>query len=282
MSQHKLSAIVNSAAAGVVFKLSDTPPAEGTEVGKLRSIQIDDDIWGIEASGSSSGGSGGSTVIANPELEGTESKLRGISIDSVRYSVMASEMSFSDVPVSNESTYQLANIQIGNDNWSILSETTLNTSINNLKNDLTQYTDTKISNLINSAPETLDTLGEIATLLQDNDTMIDTLNAAIGTKANASDVYTKNETDNKYIEKSTLAANMNTSNDAPRLVSARINGVDYVILPDVSISFTGNQVDNKKYLTSLTVGDDTWLVGDAQKITELENRIAALEGAHNA
>ena len=53
MSQHKLSAIVNSAAAGVIFKLSDTPPTEGTEVGKLRSIQIDNDIWGIEASGSS-------------------------------------------------------------------------------------------------------------------------------------------------------------------------------------------------------------------------------------
>lgn len=44
------------------------------------------------------------------------------------------------------------------------------------------YIDEKISNLVNSAPETLDTLGEIASALQENDSLITTLNTAITNK----------------------------------------------------------------------------------------------------
>lgn len=50
------------------------------------------------------------------------------------------------------------------------------------------YTDTKIADLINSAPTTLDTLGEIATAMQENGDVVEALNSAIGTKANASDL----------------------------------------------------------------------------------------------
>lgn len=52
----------------------------------------------------------------------------------------------------------------------------------------TSYVDTKIANLVNSAPTTLDTLGELATALQNNSSTVDALNSAIGNKANASDV----------------------------------------------------------------------------------------------
>ena len=44
------------------------------------------------------------------------------------------------------------------------------------------YIDEKISNLVNSAPETLDTLGEIASALQENDSLITALNSAITNK----------------------------------------------------------------------------------------------------
>ena len=44
--------------------------------------------------------------------------------------------------------------------------------------------DTKIANLIDSAPETLNTLNELAVAIQNNDSLIDTLDSAIGTKAN--------------------------------------------------------------------------------------------------
>lgn len=50
------------------------------------------------------------------------------------------------------------------------------------------YTDTKISNLINSAPTTLDTLGEIASAMEENADVVEALEEAIGTKANASDL----------------------------------------------------------------------------------------------
>lgn len=51
------------------------------------------------------------------------------------------------------------------------------------------YTDTKISDLINGAPTTLDTLGEIATAMADNADVVEALNDAIGTKANATHTH---------------------------------------------------------------------------------------------
>lgn len=45
-----------------------------------------------------------------------------------------------------------------------------------------QYTDTKIGDLINGAPETLDTLKEVADAIQENETVVEALNTAIGNK----------------------------------------------------------------------------------------------------
>lgn len=52
----------------------------------------------------------------------------------------------------------------------------------------TSYVDTKVANLVNSAPTTLDTLGEVATAIQNNESVVSALNSAIGNKANVSDV----------------------------------------------------------------------------------------------
>ena len=51
-----------------------------------------------------------------------------------------------------------------------------------------EYVDTAVANLVNSAPTTLDTIGEIAKALQDHQEVADALNEAIGTKANKSDI----------------------------------------------------------------------------------------------
>lgn len=45
------------------------------------------------------------------------------------------------------------------------------------------FVSTEIANLVNSAPETLDTLGEVATALQENENVVEALNSAIGNKA---------------------------------------------------------------------------------------------------
>lgn len=57
------------------------------------------------------------------------------------------------------------------------------------------YTDNKIAQLISGAPSTLDTLGEIARAMQENDTVVDALEEAIGRKANAAE-FNSHEIDN--------------------------------------------------------------------------------------
>lgn len=46
-----------------------------------------------------------------------------------------------------------------------------------------EYVDTKIADLVNSAPDTLDTLGELAAAFQENDEVVEVLNNAITVKA---------------------------------------------------------------------------------------------------
>ena len=55
--------------------------------------------------------------------------------------------------------------------------------------------DKKVSDLVNSAPETLDTLNELANALGDDPNFATTIATQIGNKANSSDVYNKSETD---------------------------------------------------------------------------------------
>ena len=50
------------------------------------------------------------------------------------------------------------------------------------------FVNTAIANLVNSAPETLDTLGELATALQKNQDVVNAVNQSIATKANKTDV----------------------------------------------------------------------------------------------
>lgn len=50
------------------------------------------------------------------------------------------------------------------------------------------HTDTRVAELINSAPSTLDTLGEIAAAMTENKDVVEALDEAIGTKANAAEL----------------------------------------------------------------------------------------------
>lgn len=66
------------------------------------------------------------------------------------------------------------------------------------------YADTEIAALVNSAPETLDTLGELAVAIKEHQDVTDALNAAIGNKANASDLtsHTGNKSNPHGVTKS--------------------------------------------------------------------------------
>lgn len=65
------------------------------------------------------------------------------------------------------------------------------------------YTDSEIAELINGAPTTLDTLGEIATAMSENANVVDALNTAIGNKANTSDLtsHTNNKSNPHAVTK---------------------------------------------------------------------------------
>lgn len=52
----------------------------------------------------------------------------------------------------------------------------------------TDYVDQKVADLVNSAPTTLDTLGEVAQAIAENESVVDALNSAIGKKIDRSEM----------------------------------------------------------------------------------------------
>lgn len=59
-----------------------------------------------------------------------------------------------------------------------------------------EYVDTVIANLVDSAPDTLNTLNELAIAIQENDSIIGTLDAAITNKADKNDLVQSNWNEN--------------------------------------------------------------------------------------
>lgn len=64
----------------------------------------------------------------------------------------------------------------------------VNSKLESNLNDAVDYTDEKIANLIGAAPETLNTLEELSIAIKNNDTVVDALNSAIGSKADKSEL----------------------------------------------------------------------------------------------
>lgn len=83
------------------------------------------------------------------------------------------------------------------------------------------YVDQKVSDLVNSAPETLDTLGELATAMQENESVIEALNSAITNKQDtitgaASSIVSNNLTANRILVSNSsgkVAASAYTTSD---------------------------------------------------------------------
>lgn len=102
----------------------------------------------------------------------------------------------------------------------------------------TSYVDTKVANLVSSAPETLDTLNELANALGNDPNFATTVATQIGNKANSSDVYTKSETDALLLNKA------NDSDLSPVAKSGSYNDLtDKPVIPDTSNFYTKAQTD---------------------------------------
>lgn len=94
------------------------------------------------------------------------------------------------------------------------------------------YTDTAIANLVDSAPDTLNTLGELATALSENVEVTEALNEAIGSKANDSAVV-------KLTGNQTIAGTKTFSSTISGSVSGNA-GTATKLASAVSIALTGD------------------------------------------
>ena len=134
----------------------------------LKTVVIDGDTWSIEK---------GSTLIANVPLTGDEDPLESVQIDDTVFTLKGEEMLFYENEL--EGAVPLKTIVINGDPWYVggLSEDKVDAKIN-----------TRINALVNSAPNTLDTLGELAEALQENSSVVETLNSAISNKADKTEI----------------------------------------------------------------------------------------------
>ena len=109
----------------------------------------------------------------------------------------------------------------------------------------TDYVDGRIKHVVGTAPEALDTLGEIATALTENKDKIGTIVNEISTKADKgtvenalmgkaekANVYTKSESDKKYALKSEIPDNVYTKEETDNAIRTAIESIK-----------NGNEVD---------------------------------------
>lgn len=134
----------------------------------------------------------------------------------------------------------------------------------------TAYVDGRIQHVVGTAPEALDTLGEIATALTTNKDKIGTIINEISTKADKGtvenalmgkaekvDVYTKNESDGKYQLKGDYATRADLSNID---LSPYAKKTDLTPKADKASVYTKSESDGKyqakgTYLTNADVFD---------------------------
>lgn len=104
----------------------------------------------------------------------------------------------------------------------ILDNYYLKSEANTLHTEILEYVDDEVAALVNSAPETLDTLGELATAFEENQDMVETLNAAVTNKA----------------EKSVLEdaqKQINTNTNSINSIQTQVNGILELVYPKGAI-----------------------------------------------
>ena len=120
---------------------------------------------------------------------------------------------------AEESTFQVFGHQLLNAEGKIPNDR-LNISTDGLASE--DYVNTQISNLIDSAPDTLNTLNELAVAIQENDTLVDTLNSAIGQKVNSADLATvaTSGSYNDLKDNPTIGSSYNSGNQGFSIVNS--------------------------------------------------------------
>lgn len=122
------------------------------------------------------------------------------------------------------------------------------------------YIDEKISNLVNSAPETLDTLGEIASALEENEDVISALNSVVSNKVDK--VAGKGLSTNDFTNEDKINLEENSL--------ARHSHTNKSILDSTTASFTTQE---KTKLSGIEVGAEVNNPIDSTLSTTSENAV---------
>ena len=128
------------------------------------------------------------------------------------------------------------------------------TAINSAYANANAYTDQKIAGLINGAPSTLDTLKEIADAMAANETVVEALDTAIGTKASQAEVdsHTGNSTIHITATERTNWNNASTNNHT-HSNKAVIDGITSTLVTNWNAAYTNNHTHtNKTVLDGIT------------------------------
>lgn len=149
-----------------------------------------------------------------------------------------------------------------------LPDTTNIPSIEGLASE--NYVETKIAELVNSAPETLNTLNELATALGNDPNFATTIAAEIGTKANANDLTS--HIDNKSNPHNVTAAQIGAATE--EYVN---NAISNITAPDVSGQISTHNTDTAAHNDIReAIANLNTLVGDTSVSTQIESAINAL------
>ena len=144
------------------------------------------------------------------------------------------------------------------------------------------YVDEKIAELINSAPETLDTLGELATAFSENKEVVDILNESIINKQNKNViVYRDTETGKasmtapEIMEKVRAGENVYyTTNLSGGTLHPYLEGAD------TGVFFYSNYIDNDRVIgTGILIGADGVITNEAYELEHLKDTIIHITSA---
>lgn len=152
----------------VLNKISNAEYAAKVTAGVITDTMIEEQVWFDKDF----------TVPEQHKVLGIEAGAQVNKIESVKVNGVAV------TPDSNKAV----NINTFSGSYNDLTDKPAIPSVAGLASE--SYVDGKVAALINSAPTTLDTLGEVATALQNNAGTVEALNAAIGNKANKADLAT--------------------------------------------------------------------------------------------
>lgn len=112
------------------------------------------------------------------------------------------------------------------------------------------YTDTAIANLVNSAPETLDTLGELATAFNENKEVVDALDDAITNKADTEHTHDSSEI---LFESSTKEIKGNTVMEVLEMADLVISNMNSKFDKKADIEYVDAHIPTEEEVINLLV-----------------------------